>query len=464
MSKNKLWGGRFSGRTHQAVERFTHSLSVDRRLARFDLLGSLAHARMLGKQKILSRSDSARLVRGLTGLLKDLERGALKIDPSAEDIHSAIQSALEKKAGPAAQRLHTARSRNDQVVTSFRLYCADAATRVSGGLHELEQVILGQVKSAGDQIMPGYTHVRHAQPVLVSHLLLSYMEMLERDRIRMERAGEEALREMPLGSGALTGTGLPIDRAFTARQLGFKSPKANSIDGVTDRDFAAEFLSALAILSIHLSRIAEELILWSTQEFNFLRFDQRMLTGSSMMPQKQNPDFLELVRAGTSRTVGNLSGFLVLLKGLPSGYQRDLQLDKELLFESLDRAEAMLEVMAAGLKGIRWNRAALDRALQDESLYATDLAEVLVEKGVPFALAHRAVGQLLADSDRRKKPLRHYSSAELKQFSPFFGDGTRKLLQPAASVRRKRSLGSTNPARVRREIARWSRSLRGGTK
>ena len=460
MSNAKLWGGRFSGRTHRAVERFTHSLSVDQRLARFDLLGSIAHARMLGKQKILSKGDSARLVRGLTALLKKSEQGSLKIDPKSEDIHSAIQSALEKKVGPAAQRLHTARSRNDQVVTSFRLYCADAATRVSGNLRNLEQVILHQAQSAGNLMMPGYTHVRHAQPILVSHLLVSYLEMLERDRNRIAQAGKEAVREMPLGSGALTGTGLPIDRAFTARQLGFKGPKANSIDGVTDRDFVAEFLSALAILSIHLSRIAEELILWSTQEFNFLRFDQNMLTGSSMMPQKQNPDFLELVRAGTSRTVGNLSGFLVLLKGLPSGYQRDLQLDKELLFESLDRAESMLEVMAAGLKGIRWNRAALEAALQDESLYATDLAELLVQKGVPFAQAHRAVGQLLADSDRQKKPLRHYSSAELKRFSPFFGD-IRKLLQPAASVRRKRSLGSTNPAQVRQEIARWQRQLRG---
>ena len=361
----KLWGGRFSNPTHRSVERFTRSLDVDRRLARPDLLGSIAHAQMLGRQKILPPSDSARIVQGLTALLRDLDRGTLKIDPAAEDIHTAIQSALEKKIGPAAQRLHTARSRNDQVVTSLRMYSREETRRLAGQIQELQRTFLRQAKSAGDLIMPGYTHLRHAQPLLVSHLLLSYIEMLERDRNRIEKTGEEAVREMPLGSAALAGTGLPIDREFTARRLGFRHLKANSIDGVTDRDFAVEILSALALLGVHLSRIAEELILWSTQEFNFLRLDERFLTGSSMMPQKQNPDFLELVRAGTSRTVGNLSGFLVLLKGLPSGYQRDLQLDKELLFESLDRSKAMLEVMSAGLLGIRWNPAALAQALQE---------------------------------------------------------------------------------------------------
>lgn len=463
----KLWGGRFRGKTHQAVEQFTHSLNVDQRMAREDLLVSIAHARMLGKSGIIPRKDSARLVKALTSLLKEAEQDKLRWDPSAEDIHSAIQTLVEKKAGAASGWLHTARSRNDQVVTSFRLHSARRIETIEWSLLSVQKKLLAQAQSAGTLTMPGYTHWRHAQPVLVAQILLSYLEMFQRDRERLATALKRTLAELPLGSGALAGTSLPVNRAAVAKELGFSGIKNNSVDAVTDRDFAVETLAALALLGIHLSRLAEEWILWSTAEFGFLFFDEGLLTGSSMMPQKQNPDFLELIRANSAKLIGDQTSFLTLLKGLPSGYQRDLQLDKELLFESLDRAEAMLEVMAAGLKGIRWNPAALDAALQDESLYATDLAEYLVEKGVPFARAHRAVGQLLAHVDWKSKRvpglrpgiLKTLPLSEWRKFSPAFGADAVHLLNPSVSVRRKKSAGSTSPVEVARQMKRWKRSL-----
>ena len=459
--KSKLWGGRFTRATHETIERFTHSLAVDQRLARYDLLGSIAHAKMLGKTGIIPQGDSNALVKALQILLKQLGRGHFKPDPSAEDIHTAIQFALEKKLGSRATVLHTARSRNDQVVTAFRLYCVEQGVNLNGAIRSVQREILRQAERTQDFILPGYTHLRHAQPVLLSHVLLSYMEMLERDRGRLWLTAGRAVYELPLGSGALVGTGLPINQSRVAKELGFLNPKENSIDGVSDRDFVVEFLSALSLLSVHLSRIAEELIIWSTAEFGFLRFDEQVLTGSSMMPQKQNPDFLELTRAGSARIIGNLSAMLTLLKGLPSGYQRDLQLDKEILFEAVDRMEGMLAVLAVGFHGIRWSRQAMAAQLKDESLYATDLAEYLVTKGVPFAQAHRSVGQLLSHADRTKTNLKTMPLAVYRKFSTAFGQDVVRLLDPAVSVQRKRSVGSTNPAQVRRQIRRWKSLLKG---
>lgn len=467
MSRNKLWGGRFSGRTHPAVEKFSHSFAVDQRLARFDLLGSIAHARMLGRRRIIPKSDSARLVSGLTGLLRDLDRGRLKLDPKTEDVHTAIQQALEKRIGPAAGKLHAARSRNDQVVTAFRLYTHEQLTAQAGSVQTLQKQLLRQAASCGQLAIPGYTHWRHAQPILAAHLLLSYVEMLERDRQRLLCAAASAKSELPLGSGALTGTGLPIDRSSVARELGFTGVKANSIDATSDRDFVGEALSALALLAVHGSRIAEELILFSSAEFGFVRFDERMLTGSSMMPQKQNPDFLELVRGESARVIGDLTSFFTLVKGLGSGYQRDLQLDKGILFDALDRTAGILSVLNPGIQGMHWNAAAARLQLQDESLYATDLAEYLVQKGIPFAQAHRAVGQLLAYADRKSKgvpglrpgTLKSLPLSEWRKFSPAFGPNAVRLLHPAASVRRKKSAGSTNPGQVAQQIKKWKSRL-----
>lgn len=467
--KKKLWGGRFSKPTSRAVERFTHSLNVDQRMAREDLLGSIAHARMLGKSGIIPRKDSARLVKALSSLLREAEQGKLRWDPSAEDIHSAIQTLVEKKAGSAAERLHTARSRNDQVVTSFRLHSARRIETIERSLLAVQKKLLAQAQSAGALTMPGYTHWRHAQPVLIAHILLSYLDMFQRDRERLAAARQRTLAELPLGSGALTGTSLPVNRAAVAKELGFAGIKQNSVDAVTDRDFAAETLAALALLGVHLSRLAEEWILWSTAEFSFLFFDEDLLTGSSMMPQKQNPDFLELIRANSAKLIGDQTAFLTLLKGLPSGYQRDLQLDKEILFGALDRAEGMVETLSDGASGLRWNRKALADQLEDDSLYATDLAEYLVKKGLSFAQAHRVVGQLLAHADWKSKrvpglrpgTLKTLPLSEWRKFSPAFGADAVHLLNPSASVRRKRSAGSTHPAQVAQQIRRWRSLLKG---
>ena len=461
MKRAKLWGGRFSRGTHKTIERFTHSLSVDQRLLRHDLRGSIAHARMLGKTGIIPKPDSAAIARALSGFLRQAEAGTFRIDRSAEDIHTVIQQALEKKIGAKANRLHTARSRNDQVVTALRLYCKEKICGFRCSTAELQREILKQASVAGDLVVPGCTHLRHAQPVLAGHIFVSYITMLERDRSRLKDA-RERMDELPLGSGALAGTTLPIDRGFVARELGFARVSENSIDAVSDRDFAAEFLAALSLLSVHLSRIAEDLILWSTDEFGFLRFDESLLTGSSMMPQKQNPDFLELTRGGSARIIGNMTGMLNLLKGLPTGYQRDLQNDKELLFEAIDRVEGMLAAVTLGFRGIQWNRKKVAAQLADDSIFATDLAEYLVKKNVPFAQAHQAVGKLLSHAGRNGGSVRTMTLAEFRRFSPVFDKNIYGLFDPAASVRRKRSAGSTHPAQVRQAIRRWKTALAKG--
>ncbi len=461
-TKSKLWGGRFRSRTSPTVERFTHSLAVDRRLARWDLLGSIAHVEMLGKTRVIQPSDARRLSTALKTMLKAEQGGRLKLDPAAEDVHTAIQWALERKVGSVAGRLHTARSRNDQVVTALRLYCKERGSELSAAIRQLQRAILHQAQKSKRLILPGYTHLRHAQPVVAAHVWLSYLEMLGRDQERLREATGR-LNELPLGSGALTGTSLAIDRRFLARRLGFSRVCENSLDAVTDRDFVAELLSVFSLLSIHLARIAEDLLLWSTAEFGFIQFQEQMLTGSSMMPQKQNPDFLELVRGGTARIAGDLMALLTLLKGLSSGYQRDLQMDKEIFFGALDQVEGMLAVLTEGVGALRWNRAALDCQLQDDSLYATDLAEFLVEKGVPFAQAHRAVGQLLAHAERNQCTLKNIPLTAWKRYAPEFDGKALRLLSPETSVKRKRSAGSTGPGQIANQIRRWRKRLASGS-
>jgi argininosuccinate lyase len=455
---NKLWGGRFAQKTSKVVEDFTHSLSVDRRLVEEDLLGSIAHAKMLGEARIIPEAQARRIVRGLHRLLGECRSGRLTLDPKAEDVHTAIQSILRRKIGQAADRLHTGRSRNDQVVTDLRLYCRKALNRLDGDLKRLERTILSQAERAGSLILPGYTHLRHAQPLLAGHLLLSYLAVLERDRLRLKDAAQR-VNALPLGAGALTGSALPLNRSAVARRLGFQSILDNSVDAVSARDFAVEILAHLALLAVHLSRIAEDLLLFSTEAFGFVRFKERMLTGSSMMPQKQNPDFLELIRAQSALIIGDLTAILTLLKGLPSGYQRDLQLDKEILFDGLDRMGAMLEVLSEGFRALQWNPDRIAQALQDESLYATDLAEYLVERGVAFAKAHRAVGRLLAYAQTHGQSLRDLPIAVWRRFSSAFTDRAKTLLDPKVSVERKRTFGSTHPRQVREAIRRWKARL-----
>lgn len=455
----KLWGGGYRGQTSPAIERFTTSLHVDQRLALEDLEGSIAHAKMLGRCRIIPTGEAAKLVRGLDAVRRDWLAGKVPMDPSAEDIHSVLHAALEHKIGAAAQRLHTARSRNDQVITDTRLYSLRAARRIADGIQQLQRAIVRTAAKHRALVVPGYTHLQHAQPVLWAHQLLAYCEALERDRQRAVAAADR-LDELPLGSGALTGTTLPIDRRYVAKLLGFRRVAANSVDAVTDRDGLLELLAVFAILGIHLARIAEDLILWVSPEIGFATLDERLCTGSSMMPQKQNPDFLELSRAGAGKLIGALTGLLAICKGLPSGYNRDLQLDKEHLFAAIDTVTGMLEVLTEGIGGVIVQRARIAAALRDEALYATDLAEYLVAKGVPFAQAHRAVGELMGYCRQHQRQPSELTVATLRQFSPQFTEEVHRLFNPERSVARKRSLGSTHPRLVAQQLRQWQRRVR----
>ncbi|PIQ82545.1 MAG: argininosuccinate lyase [Candidatus Omnitrophica bacterium CG11_big_fil_rev_8_21_14_0_20_64_10] len=459
MRSKKLWGGRFGKGTAEAVDRFTESLSVDRRLAEADLAGSIAHIRMLKRQRIVPAKTADRILKGLTALLIQAKNGRFRPDPKAEDIHTAIQWALHRKIGAAAEYLHAGRSRNDQVVTALRIVCRESVGSLAAQIRQLQKGLLAQARKSAGLIMPGYTHMRHAQPVAVSHLFLSYLPALERDRQRLIDAGER-LNELPLGSGALTGSTLPLNRKQVARELKFQRVMENSVDGVTTRDFVLEIGSGLTALGVTLSRIAEDWILWSTDEYGFLSFDESLLTGSSMMPQKQNPDFLELTRGSAARLLAAQTGIAALTKGLPSGYQRDLQLDKTFLFDALEAAEGMLTVVTLGAGALRWDRMNLARQLSDESLYATDLAEYLVMRKVPFAEAHRIVGRLLRETDRSERPLADWSLADYRKFSSAFDRQVHDLFDPAGSIGRKQSAGSTAPAEIRRMIRVWSARLR----
>lgn len=459
----RLWGGRFTRRTHPLVERFTSSIALDERLARYDVLGSMAHARMLTRCGIIPVSDGRRIVGGLGRILRAIGLGRWKPDPSAEDIHTQIQHDLERLIGPAARKLHTARSRNDQVSTDLRLYCRDAVGRVAGSIRMLQRALVEFASSHQDIVIPGYTHLQHAQPVLLAHHLLAYVEMLERDVERLADC-RKRLDVLPLGAGALAGTSLPIDRRYVASLLGFARVAANSMDAVSDRDFAVELVFVLAMLGVHLSRLAEDLILWATEEFGIVSLGDAFATGSSLMPHKKNPDVLELVRGQAGLVIGSLSAFLTVMKALPLSYNRDLQWDKCCLFESIDRAAGALEVLPPLIRGLGIRSGRLSRLLEADALCATDVAEHLVTRGVPFADAHRLVGRLVVAAEHLGKRLSELSVEEMRRVSPHFDQTTRALLDPRRSVSRKRGVGSTNPRQVARELARWRRRLRRSTR
>ena len=454
----KLWGGRFTKRTDPLVERYTSSIRVDYRLARYDVIGSIAHATMLGRRGIISRAEAARLVGGLRRLLRQIERGAFAPDLHAEDIHTQIQQRLERWLGPVAKKLHTARSRNDQVALDLRLYCRDAVGHLSAAIRDVQQALIDLAAAHRRVVIPGYTHLQRAQPILLAHHLLAYVEMLARDVERLADA-RRRIDVLPLGAAALAGTSLPIDRRHVATLLGFPRVAKNSLDAVSDRDFALELLSLLANLGIHLSRLAEDLILWSTAEFGLLVLDDAFATGSSLMPQKKNPDVLELIRGQAGLVIGQLAGCLTMMKGLPLSYHRDLQWDKRFVFESVDASHDALKVLARLLRhvGIRADRA--QALVADETLCATDLAEHLVRRGVAFADAHAIVGRVVAFAERQGKRLSQVSLTEFQRFSTRFDRETPALLNPQRSIERKRSLGSTNPRFVAQALSRWRRRL-----
>ena len=449
--RKKLWGGRFAGRTAGTVEAFTASIDVDRRLYRHDIAGSIAHARMLARQRIISSREARRMVRGLQAIQTEIEEGKFRFSVADEDIHMNIERRLIRRIGRVGEKLHTARSRNDQVALDMRLYLSDELKNIFAAIDGLKRELARLAKRNLKIIMPGYTHLQRAQPVLFAHHLLAYAEMLERDHERM-RDCLERVKVLPLGAGALAGTTLPIDRRYVARLLGFPRVAKNSIDAVSDRDFVLEFISASAILFVHLSRLAEEWVLWSSTEFGFIELPDRYCTGSSMMPQKKNPDVPELVRGKAGRIFGHLLALLTIMKGLPLAYNRDLQEDKLPLFDTVDTVKASLEVMR-GLTGeIKVKKEKMAATAGDGFMNATDLADYLVSRGMPFRSAHALVGKIVRACIERGCKIEELPLKELRHFSPKIEKDVYAYLTPQAAVDRRRSEGGTASANVRRRL------------
>ncbi len=433
---------------------FIASLAFDIRLAPYDIQGSIAHARMLSKCRIIPARDAQRIIRGLEAIVRDLARG--KRLPPEEDIHYAIERELIRRIGPVGGKLHTARSRNDQIALDLRLYLRAQIDQITEEIVRLQKAILGLAEANMDVIMPGFTHMQHAQPVLFSHHILAYAWMLERDKGRFLDCLKRAV-EMPLGSAALAGTSFPIDRRYVARLLGFTKITANSLDTVSDRDFLVEFMAAASLVMMHLSRLAEELILWSSPEFNMIRLQNEFTSGSSIMPQKRNPDVAEIIRGETGRIYGNLVALLTVLKGLPLSYNRDLQEDKPPFFDTVDTLQGCLAV-AGPMLATMVVRADRMRALCDRGfLAATELADYLTEKGVPFRKAHGVVKRIVAYCETQHIRLDELTLEELKRFDTAFDGGTLKRLSIDQVVHVKDSEGGTSPRRVRQQISQLRR-------
>jgi len=455
----KFWGSRFEGATDNLADQFSFSISYDYRLAKYDVMGSIAHAQMLGKCKIISQTDAKKIVIGLKKLDKQIDAGTFSFDPQAEDIHTNIQSELKKLIGAAADKLHTARSRNDLIVLDMKLFCLVELTLIINEIAKLQKSILKFANKYKDVIVPAYTHLQSAQVVLLSHHMLAYMEMLERDKGRLLDSLMR-LDTMPLGSCALSGTSLPTDREYVAHELGFNGVTQNSIDSVSDRDFIAESLSGLAILGMHFSRMAEDFIIWTTSEFNFINIDWSLCTGSSIMPHKKNPDILELIRGETAGLYSNLNELLVLLKGLPLTYNRDLQLDKPPLFQSVEKIKQMLGLYQNLFKSLKVNTEVLEKRIQDETFFSVDMMEYLIQKGVSYRDAHDIIGTMIKECIDKGKNISDLSKVQLKKFSPKFEEDVKKLLNPKMSVTIKKSYGSTNPKMVHKQIQEWKKHLR----
>lgn len=450
--------GRFSRKLSDAALNYSESVSFDRRLYRHDIAGSIAHADALAAAKIITTDEAAEIESGLRAIQAEIEAGKFSWDSSLEDVHMNVEAALTKRIGAAGKKLHTARSRNDQVALDMRIYTKAEIANVRGALRELQRAVVALAAANEAVLMPGYTHMQRAQPVPFAHYLLGVLEALSRDDERLRDCAKRA-DVMPLGSGALAGSTIVLDRESIARQLGFAAVSRNSIDAVSDRDFACEFLFCLALIGTHLSRLSEDLIIWSTSEFGFISFSDAFSTGSSLMPQKKNPDMAELTRGKTGRLYGNLIALLTTLKGLPSAYNRDLQEDKQPLFDSVDTVRAALEVFAPMLAGIEINAPRMMEAASDPILLATDLAEYLVRKGLPFREAHAVVGALVAAASASGRPLNEIPLAELREASEFFGEDAGELFDARKSMERRSAIGGPAPATMAAEIARWREQL-----
>lgn len=453
MSQDKLWGGRFTQPTDKFVEQFTASIDFDKRLYHHDIRGSVAHARMLGRQGIIPQQDVEKIVHGLVDILQQVEAGSFDFSVALEDIHMNIEARLSQKIGEAGKRLHTGRSRNDQVALDIRLYLRDEIAEISNYLDLLIDALLEQAEKNLDIIMPGFTHLQSAQPILFAHHLLAYVEMFKRDLGRMQDCLKR-VNVLPLGSGALAGTTFPIDRDYVAEQLEFPAITRNSLDAVSDRDFAIEFIADSSILMMHLSRLSEELIIWSTSAFRFVELSDGFCTGSSIMPQKKNPDVPELVRGKTGRVYGNLIALLTVMKALPLAYNKDMQEDKEPLFDTIDTVKGSLKIFADMIREMQVNGDSMAQAAGQGFSTATDVADYLVRKGLPFRDAHEAVGKAVAYCVEHGMELEELSLAEWQLFSPHFGDDIFSAITVEASVNARDVVGGTARKRVEDEIRR----------
>ena len=449
----KLWSGRFAEPTDALVERFTESVSFDRRLAEHDIRGSIAHATMLAEVGVLSTEDRDAVVAGLEGILADIEAGAFEWRTSLEDVHMNVESVLTERIGDAGKRLHTGRSRNDQIATDVRLFLRDALDDVSGAIRALQEEILAIAEREADTVLPGFTHLQAAQPITFGHHMLAWFEMLDRDAERFAQC-RGRINRMPLGAAALAGTTYPIDRAMTARLLGFEGLCGNSLDAVSDRDFAIEFVADCALAMMHLSRMSEELVLWVSAPFGFVELGDAYCTGSSIMPQKKNPDVPELVRGKSARVIGHLNALLVLMKGQPLAYNRDNQEDKEPLFDTVDTVTDCLRVFAGMLGTLECRRERMREAALLGHATATDLADYLVRRAVPFRDAHEAVGRAVRSAMQTGRDLSEMTLEELRAFSPAVESDVFEVLTLEGSVAARDHAGGTAPARVRAALAR----------
>ncbi|WP_304458332.1 argininosuccinate lyase [Alicyclobacillus sendaiensis] len=456
----KLWGGRFSEDTNQLVLEYTASISFDQRLFPYDIRGSIAHARMLGQTGILAPHEARAIIDGLESLLAEYEAGKLAFRLEDEDVHMNVERLLTERIGDVAKKLHTARSRNDQVALDMHLWARDAVDELLAGVKRLERALLRAAEAHLDVIVPGFTHLQRAQPVLLSHHLLAYVWMLVRDERRL-RALRDEIDLMPLGAAALAGTTFPIDREMVAEELGFTRLYENSMDAVSDRDYLLGLLFNCATIMTHLSRLAEELVLWSSEEFGWIELADAYATGSSIMPQKKNPDVPELVRGKTGRVYGHLMGLLTVLKGLPLAYNKDLQEDKEGAFDAVDTVVPALELMAGTIETMKVRRERLQHAFARDFSNATDLADYLVRKGLPFREAHEVVGRLVADALAKGTNLAGLTLEEMRARSSLIGEDAYEALDIARVVEARQSRGGTAPSAVRLQLALAKEAVEG---
>ena len=456
---SKPWGGRFTEATNQLVEEYTASIPFDWRLYPYDIAGSIAHASMLGRAGIITDREARRIIKGLKDVLHEIADGRFRFSMALEDVHMNIEHRLIRKIGATGGKLHTARSRNDQVALDVRMYLRDEILKLRQQLRDLQRAVVELADRERDTIMPGYTHLQRAQPVLLGHHLLAYYEMFDRDRGRLEDCFRR-VNVMPLGAGALAGTVLPIDRKFVAEMLAFSGVCENSVDAVSDRDFLIEFTAACAQIMMHLSRLAEELVIWSSSEFGFITISDAFTTGSSLMPQKKNPDVAELARGKTGRVYGSLTALLTIMKGLPLAYNRDMQEDKEPVFDASDTVMLTLSVFIEMLKSITVHKDVMRRAAEDGFITATDLADYLVRKGMPFRRAHEIVGRAVLLASERGCGLGTLPIGEYRKLSPMIKRDVYDALSVEASVNRRVSYGGTAASNLNRRIQALKKKMR----